>query len=102
MGRRVEKLVDHLGDFSREHWRDRIAHLAVLLRPIAFKEIVVGEGLQPRRLSHGQATALRRIVMDVVVPVLLDVGNSKMLSERLWSSLLEHDVREMLNLGLAY
>ena len=73
--RDAQKLENHLRYFSREHWRDRIADLPILLRPIAFKEVVVGEGLQPGRLSYSQATALGRIVMDVVMPVLLDVGN---------------------------
>ena len=41
-----------------------------LLRPVAFKKIVIGERLQTCRLTYRQTTALKRIVMNEVVPIL--------------------------------
>jgi len=45
-----------------------------LLGPVAQKQIIVGKGLKPRRLADGEGTALRRIRMDEIMPVLRNVA----------------------------
>src|SRR3546814_17652731 len=45
----------------------------ILRRPVSLELVVVREGLEPGDLPHGQASALRRVVMDEVVTVLTDV-----------------------------
>ena len=59
----------------KQGW-NRISHLVVLLRAIALKEVVVGEGLQTRSFADSQAAALARIRVDVVVAIFLDVGHN--------------------------
>ena len=58
--------------FSLERW-NRISNLNILLRPVAEEQVVVREGLQPGGLAHRQATTLRRVWMNEVVPVFRDV-----------------------------
>src|SRR3546814_9798653 len=45
----------------------------ILRRPVSLELVVIREGLEPGDLPHGQASALRRVVMDEVVTVLTDV-----------------------------
>src|SRR5262245_49368031 len=55
--------------------RDSVTDLMVLCRARAFKKVVVRKCLCPSRLPDGEASALCRIVMNVVVAVLRDVGS---------------------------
>lgn len=71
-----QQCVYYLRDLVRNKGGDRVANLAVLRGTLAAKEIVVRKRLQPRTFSNGQTTALSRIVVDVVVAVLVDVGRN--------------------------
>ena len=59
---------------SKERWHG-IADLGVLLRAIAREEVVVRERLQSGGLPDREASALGRVVVDVVVAILRDVRN---------------------------
>ena len=54
--------------------RHCISNLHILLGPISKEEIIIREGLQASGLTHRQATALQRVGMDEVVPVLGDMA----------------------------
>lgn len=59
-------------DFTNLHGQIRwyrIADLVVLLCPVPLKKVVVGKGLDSGRLSHGKASTLARIVMNIVVAI---------------------------------
>ena len=71
------ELQDHSGDLASEARRDRVAYLRVLLGTVAGEEVVVLEGLETCSLTHREASALRRIGMDEVVPVLGDVRDDR-------------------------
>ena len=49
--------------------RDSVAHLNILLRSAAMKEVVVREGLETGNLPHGETPALTRIGMNVVMTI---------------------------------
>lgn len=72
---RVHELQDHAGDLAGKKRWDRVADLRVLLGPVTGEEVVVLEGLETCSLTHREASALRRIGMDEVVPVLGDVSD---------------------------
>ena len=69
----VKDRLDNVCELRGEERRNGIADLVVLFRLIPFKEVVVWEGLESRRLADGQRSTLRRIVMNVVVAVFGDV-----------------------------
>ena len=64
-------------DLPREKGRDRVSNLYVLLGAVAMKEVVVGEGLESRRLPHGEAPDLTRIGMNEVMTVLREVARNR-------------------------
>lgn len=70
----LESFEDDFGDSFCEERRYGIPDLLVLGGPVSFKEVIVGERLQPRGLSYSQAPALPWVKMDVIVPILHDVG----------------------------
>lgn len=47
-----ENLRDYASNLICKQWRDRIANLVILLRPIANEEVVVRKGLEARGLSN--------------------------------------------------
>jgi hypothetical protein len=53
-----------------------VGYLNVLLGTIAAKEVVVGKSLEPGRFPDRERSALRRIVVNVVVPVLCNVTHN--------------------------
>ena len=65
---------DDFGDLPGEERRNRVTNLSVLIGHPAFKKIIVRECLQPGRFPHTQAAALFRIIVDVVVPILSNMG----------------------------
>ena len=54
----------------------RIAYLDILLCPMAAEKIIIRESLYPCSLSDGQAPALGRIIVDIVVTILADVRSN--------------------------
>lgn len=54
-----------------------LVDLPVLVSAVAHEEVVIRECLQTRSLTHGQTTALRRIGVDEVMPVLADVRRDR-------------------------
>jgi hypothetical protein len=54
----LEDRVDYVGDLPSKERRNGVAHLDILLGPVAEEGIVVWKGLQPGSLAHGQAAAL--------------------------------------------
>ena len=69
----LEDLAHYFCDLYGEQWRYSIAYLAVLRSPRSAKEIIVREGLNPRRFPHSQTPALCRIVVNVVVAILANM-----------------------------
>lgn len=61
----------------RQQWRHSVSDLRVLLSSVSRKNIVVGKGLEPGCLPHGQAPALTRVIVDIVVPVLGNVSHHR-------------------------
>ena len=48
-----------------------------LLRPVPLEEIVVGKCLQSSGLAHGQAAALRRVIMNGVMTILGEMAHHR-------------------------
>ena len=69
--------MNNLCDFVGQQRWNGIADLPILFGSIAFEEIVIRKGLQPSRLAHCEASALSRIGVDVVMPILLDVRHHR-------------------------
>ena len=65
------------GDLIGEERWNGVAHLNVLLRARAMKEVVVRKRLETCYLSHGEAPALTRIRMNEVVAVLRQVTRDR-------------------------
>ena len=61
-------------DLIRQERRNGIADLPELVSLTPLKEKIVRECLQSRCLPDGKASALRRVIMDVVVSVFPDVA----------------------------
>lgn len=61
-------------DLPSKKRRHRVSDLDILLGPVAQEQVVVGEGLQPGGLAHGQAAALHRIGMNEVMSILGDMA----------------------------
>ena len=64
-------------DFSNLTGKQRrhcIPYLLILLRTVSFKKVIVWKALEPRSLADGQTSALQRIVMDEIVPVLSNMS----------------------------
>jgi hypothetical protein len=55
----------------------RVSHLDVLRGPVSTKEVVVRERLETSRLPNRQAPALERVMVDVVVAILADMGDDR-------------------------
>jgi hypothetical protein len=53
-----EKVIDYLSDFVSQQRRYGVSDLLVLLCPWPLEEVVIREGLNPRRLSHCQRPTL--------------------------------------------
>ena len=68
-----QNLPEALGNLESEIGRDSVAHLNVLLGTRALEEVVVREGLQTRRFSHGEAATLARVGVDEIMTVLRNV-----------------------------
>ncbi len=66
----MKKPGDNAGDLICEQRGNGVADLMILRRARPLKKIIVRERLQPRRLAHGQAAALGRIVVDEIMSVL--------------------------------
>lgn len=66
--------TDHACDLERQERRDSIAYLMILHGAWTAEEIVIREGLQPRRLAHRQGADLSRVGVDEIVSVLGDVA----------------------------
>src|ERR1035438_1569805 len=73
--------AQHIGDDIRylqsEIRRDRIPHLSVLIGARPLEEIVVRERLDPSRFPNRPAPALRRVMMNEVMPVFADVTRNR-------------------------
>ena len=69
-----QKLMEQGRDLPCKERRNCVSDLDILLGPIAEEQVVVGEGLQPSGLAHGQAPALHRIGMDEVMSILGDMA----------------------------
>lgn len=69
----LEQLRHYAGNLTGEVGRDSIADLMILLRAIAAEIVIIGERLQPRCFADREASALQRVRMDEIVPVLRDV-----------------------------
>lgn len=78
----LQQVMHDRRDLPRQQRRHGIAHLLVLLRARSLENVIVGKGLQTRRLAHRQAPALRRVVVNQVVSVLVDVGHGHCLTCR--------------------
>lgn len=63
-----------LGNLSCKKRGNGVAHLDVLLRAIPEEEVVVRESLQARGFAYRKASALHRVGMYEIVPVLGDVA----------------------------
>ena len=72
---RLQQSEDNFSDFPGQEWRDSISHLVILLRTIALEKVVVGERLQACCLPNRQAPALGGLGMNVVVPILGNMGH---------------------------
>src|SRR5690606_10777069 len=59
---------------GKKRW-NRIPHLVILISSPAHEEVVVRERLCPGRLAHRKASALVRVMMDEVMPILRDVAD---------------------------
>ena len=70
----LQQVGDYFGYLIREQGRHGIAHLIVLFGAVALKEVVVREGLETGRFADGQAAALGRVVVDIVMSILADVA----------------------------
>lgn len=64
---------DAPSDLPSEERRYRITDLLVLQRSRTAEEVVIWEGLETGSLADRQASALGRIVVNIVVSILRDV-----------------------------
>lgn len=71
---RADKPVQVFADLQRQEWGYRIAHLSILLGSIPKEYVVIGESLQSRGFAHRQASALERIRVNEVMPILRDMA----------------------------
>ena len=69
--------VNHRCNLIGKVRRDSIADLSVLVGDCALEEVVVRKCLETRCLADTQASALFRLVVDVVMTVLGDVGDDR-------------------------
>jgi hypothetical protein len=67
--------VSDSGNLSRQQGWNGVTNLRVLLSPITAEKVVIRKGLKPRGLSNCQASALVRLVMDIVMPVFGHVAH---------------------------
>ena len=51
--------------------------MRILLSPVSLEKVVVGESLKACGLTDRKASALRWVVVDVVVPVFGDMGDNR-------------------------
>ena len=65
--------IDYLGQLQRQQRRHGVADLMILIRPWAFKKVVVRKCLQSCRFSNRKATAFRRVRVDEIVTVLVNM-----------------------------
>ena len=61
--------MDQRRNLTGKKWWYGISDLDVLLRPIAQKEVIVGESLQPSSFAYRQAAALDRVRMNEIVAI---------------------------------
>lgn len=66
----IQQASHYCCQLVRKKWRNGVADLGVLLRPVACKEVVVRKRLKACGFPDGQASALLRIVVNIVVAVL--------------------------------
>ena len=66
--------MHYVGDLSGDERRDSIANLDKLIRPAAQEKIVIWERLQPCRLPHREASALRWVPMNEGMAILSEVA----------------------------
>src|SRR5580704_12137774 len=67
---------DTAGNLSGKKWRDRISHLCVLGCSRTAEKIVVRKRLNSGRLTHRQASALRSVIVNIVVAIFGDVAGN--------------------------
>lgn len=69
-----KNIVHYFCYLHGKQWRNCIANLPVLLGLVSFEEVIVGKGLQSGSLSNCEAPALEGIIVNEIVPILVDVG----------------------------
>ena len=70
----LQNIVHYFCYLHGKQWWYRIANLPVLFGFVSFKEVVVGEGLQSGSFPNREAPALDGIIVNEVVPILVDMG----------------------------
>ena len=63
-------MIDYRCNLLGKQGRNGVSNLCVLLRPVAFKKVVIRESLKSRSFSNRESAALERIGMNEIVPVL--------------------------------
>lgn len=73
----LEEFVNQSGYLECEERRHGVSDLMVLLRAGSGKKVVVGKGLQARRLPNSEAATLHRVGVNEVMAILGDVGGDR-------------------------
>jgi hypothetical protein len=66
-----------LADLVSQIRGDSVADLVILLGPVAHEEVVIREGLDPSGLPDRKAPGLARVVMNIIMSVLGDMGGNR-------------------------
>ena len=70
----MQQAIENQGYLSRKEWWNCVAYLNILLRPVPLEKVVVGKGLEARRLTNRQTSTLSRVGVNEIMSVLRDMA----------------------------